>query len=94
MRPIGKKRQQEFVKNAIELITEYGAVIGGRQYNYTMMTKAGVLDIQINDEHSHVFHVPMKFEDPKRAFKWLDEEQLGSGVGNLNKFSGKYNVGY
>jgi hypothetical protein len=89
MRQFGKVRQEKFKKKLLKLITAYGGYEGGF-YSHIIPTKAGDLYVQVEREQSYTWFVPMRFEHPEKAVAVLTE--IGKGKGNLNEYSGKYNV--
>jgi len=89
MKQFSKLRQEKFAKKLLKLIIAYGGYEGG-QYDYVIPTKAGDLYVSARYGQSHIWHVPMRFEFPEKAVKVLTE--IGKGKGNLNEYSGKYNV--
>lgn len=83
-----KKQQSEFNKNVIDYITGIGAVEihNANVYGYELMTKAGVLLITVHEpEKSEVFSIYCRFEDEKKAFEILGDNE------RLNSYSGKWN---
>lgn len=90
-RQLGKTRVEKFTKKLLKLIEAYGGYEGG-YYSHIIPTKAGNLYVQVEREQNYTFFVPMRFEFPEKAVEVLTA--IGSGKGNLNEYSGKYNVMY
>lgn len=83
-----KKQQSEFNKNVIDYITSIGAVknLNANVYGYELMTKAGILLITVHEpEKSEIFSIYCRFEDEKKAFEVLGDDE------RLNSYSGKWN---
>lgn len=83
-----KKQQSEFNKNVIDYITSIGAVknLNSNVYGYELMTKAGILLITLHEpEKSEIFSIYCRFEDEKKAFEVLGDDE------RLNSYSGKWN---
>ena len=87
-----KKQQSEFNKNVIDYITGIGAVEihNANVYGYELNTKAGILLIALDEpERSEVFSIYCRFEDEKKAFEVLgDDERLNSYTGKWNFHNG------
>jgi len=90
MRQLGEKRVEKFTKKLLKLITAYGGYEGGGWYSHVIPTKAGDLHVQVDRKQNYTFFVPMRFESPEKAVEVLTK--IGKGKGNLNEYSGKYNV--
>jgi hypothetical protein len=89
MKGFSKAVNKKFNKLLKELVEAYGGHVGG-QYEYVIPTSAGDLYVSSRDDHKFTWHVPMRFENTEKAVEVLTK--VGKGLGNLNEYSGKYNV--
>lgn len=73
-----------FTKGAQELIERFGAVRNASEfplYEYSLQTRAGVLQITVYDSDVSLGWVACRFDDPKQARQFVD----------CNQFTGKWN---
>jgi len=81
-----KIERQRFVKQAVQLLLGLGAKQeDGEAYRFTIQTKAGVLRLHPDENHT---------SGPGTVFTRFDDPQAARQIVDCNQFSGKWNHHY